>query len=177
VWKRLREGTWKVAADFGIKTVGEAAPLGRQEVEVSSRDARIIALGGLKGGAAGAAMMKKLDTKLSAACSTAGLAAAYDGVLDGTSRVHRMQVLPVVGREAIRAWLANDSSVVVWSPSGAGVARAGDLGYTYGAYDRRLSARSPAVVEKGYYLHVWSRSRSGSWKLVADVANQRERTD
>ncbi len=53
-------------------------------------------------------------------------------------------------------------------PTHAEASRAGDLGFTYGAYTEAAGSRPES---RGFYLHVWKRLADG-WKLAADVTNQ-----
>lgn len=79
----------------------------------------------------------------------------------------------VTGREAIGAdWapLFNDPALrLTWEPLRAQVARAGDLGYTVGAYE--LTRRSPEgnpTTRRGKYLTVWKKQPDGAWKVILD---------
>ena len=61
-------------------------------------------------------------------------------------------------------------------------AQSGDLGYTWGTWNRRLpparggrAGTTPGTskerFESGIYTRVWVRDRSGQWKVVLDVLN------
>ena len=49
------------------------------------------------------------------------------------------------------------------TPAGGEVAKSGDLGYTYGAYELRGGGRP---VEKGFYAHIWKRDGGGRRRIV-----------
>ena len=51
------------------------------------------------------------------------------------------------------------------TPVEAVVARAQDLGYTFGKYE----VGEATAARQGCYLRVWSRQPSGGWSLVADI--------
>ena len=53
---------------------------------------------------------------------------------------------------------------------GAGVALSRDLGYTYGRYQLRSKTPDAQTLERGSYLHVWKKEKSG-WKLILDLTN------
>ena len=50
------------------------------------------------------------------------------------------------------------------------VARAGDLGYSIGAYELTLNdAKGKPVKDRGKYATVWKKQADGSWKAVVDM--------
>jgi ketosteroid isomerase-like protein len=61
------------------------------------------------------------------------------------------------------------STVWTWTPGFADVSQAGDLGYSYGAYELR-DKKSRAITESGNYARVWKKV-GGRWRVVIDVAN------
>jgi len=86
--------------------------------------------------------------------------------------------LPIAtGKDVMRKRLASrwDKNVVLkWQPLKVDVAASGDIGYTAGNWqipvlDRRSNKR---VLVTGKYLTVWKKQKDGSWKVVADIANQ-----
>ena len=87
---------------------------------------------------------------------------------DEDSRVHRAGRKPVIGVESSRRALAERPGRWSSSPGGGGVARSGDLGYTYGMYELRTVRGSTA--ERGNYLRIWRRSRAGEWRITLDLA-------
>jgi ketosteroid isomerase-like protein len=73
---------------------------------------------------------------------------------------------PALGPAAARAVLADGT--ITWRTIAGAVSSAGDLGYTYGAYELRSVASS---TESGSFLHIWRRSPNGSWRIVLDLLN------
>ena len=80
------------------------------------------------------------------------------------------------GRDAIRqsfsGFFALPDLVISWQPSDIRVARAGDLGYSTGAY--QMTFKDPAgktIADHGKYATIWEKQRDGSWKVVLDVFN------
>jgi ketosteroid isomerase-like protein len=69
-----------------------------------------------------------------------------------------------------KVWEAPGFSLA-WKPLKAVMARAGDLGYTYGTYERKHTEGGRTVVETGKYLTIWKRQPGGSWKVVLDMGN------
>jgi ketosteroid isomerase-like protein len=80
------------------------------------------------------------------------------------------------GKEAIRKsigdLLALPGLSLKWTPSKVEVARSGDLGYSYGAYE--MAAKDPKgnpVNDKGKYVEVWKKQSDGTWKCAVDTFN------
>ncbi len=81
------------------------------------------------------------------------------------------------GQEAIRAVFSALSSApgftLSWSATGAEVSRAGDLGYTIGAFELTVNdANGNPVTTVGKYVTVWKKQADGQWKVVADIFNR-----
>lgn len=82
----------------------------------------------------------------------------------------------VTGIERIREFytrvFASPGFSLQWKPQKAEVSRSGDLGYTWGTYERRRQgADGKPVLETGKYMTVWKKQPDGSWKAVADMGN------
>lgn len=178
VWKMQPDGTWKVAIDIGVETPtppaadAAAAPLRtappsawkRRHDKARPNDAAARP-------ASAAALDELLDLERKLANRLAGVCAAptYGGLLREDARLHRDGVLPLVGKPAIVSHFSSKARSLTWRPAAGDASAAGDLGYTYGAYE--LGA-TDATVEKGYYLHVWRRDDKGRWQLAADVMSR-----
>jgi len=80
---------------------------------------------------------------------------------------------PVEGREAIRAFFAGASGLVLtWKPFFAQVAASGDLGYTLGTYESRSTGDDgKPVTRHGKYCTIWKKQPDGSWKYIVDLGN------
>jgi ketosteroid isomerase-like protein len=62
---------------------------------------------------------------------------------------------------------------LTWTPVGADISAAGDLGYTYGTYEFRTSDKDgKPVVDQGHYTSIWKKQKDGSWKVVLDMGNR-----
>jgi ketosteroid isomerase-like protein len=95
----------------------------------------------------------------------AGQAEAYRGHLAVGARLHRPAVMPLVGQEAIVAWLVGQPAYASGESQFAETARSGDLGYTYGSY---VMKGDPAA-DHGFYVRAWTRGRDGVWRVALDV--------
>jgi ketosteroid isomerase-like protein len=56
-----------------------------------------------------------------------------------------------------------------WYPAVAGMARAGDLGYTTGPWDFKSDINEAKPVGWGHFLTVWKKQADGSWKFAIDL--------
>jgi ketosteroid isomerase-like protein len=173
IWKRQRDGTFKVVLDVGVPTPRAAAfSPGLERAALTNRfsgdyDDRTPPL---------AAADNVLNSAL-----RASQARGYRGRLAPNARLHRPGVQPLVGETRILAWLAGQPRFRLGDGRYAESARSGDLGYTWGTYQLvRPVAAAPAGsppgrgaqavrVEEGFYARVWTRERTGQWRVALDV--------
>jgi len=82
---------------------------------------------------------------------------------------------PITGTAALRdvfreTW-AQPGYSLHWTPLKAELARSGEIGYTYGTYERKRVVNGQGVTETGKYVTVWKKQRDGSWKVILDMGN------
>lgn len=82
----------------------------------------------------------------------------------------------MTSKEAIQRWMSGlmDSPgfALSWQPTRAGVSAGGDMGYTSGVYQLKMTGPSgKPVSDHGKYLTVWKKQADGSWRVVADTFN------
>jgi ketosteroid isomerase-like protein len=169
VWKRQRDGSFKVVMDVGINTPS-AVPFAAGFVRAPHKnrftgdyDDSTPPLG-------------TADEVLNSALKTNALRAYRSQLAEGV-RFHRQNQLPIVGIQAATKWLASQRPVSSADSKFSEVARSGDLGYTWGTFSiapRRVTTRSQGApqtvnVEAGFYVRVWVRERNGQWKIALDV--------
>ncbi len=159
VWKRQRNGTFKVVMDVGVDTPSAAAfAAGFTRAPIANRftgdyDDNTPPLGAADG---------VLNSAL-----RSDAVRAYRGRLATAARIHRRNVLPVVGEPNILKWAATQPALAASDTRFAESSRAGDLGYSWGTY--QLPRRGAAAAQEGFYVRVWVRERSGQWKIALDV--------
>ncbi|MEK6279492.1 MAG: nuclear transport factor 2 family protein [Acidobacteriota bacterium] len=56
-----------------------------------------------------------------------------------------------------------------WTPSFADVARAGDMGYTFGPWQYKSDIREDRPVAWGHFVTIWQKQADGSWKFAVDL--------
>ena len=72
-------------------------------------------------------------------------------------------------REAMAAAFALPGFRFTWTPIRAEVSNDGQLGYSYGQYDRRITnPEGQDNVKAGTYVTIWKKQKDGSWKVIAD---------
>jgi ketosteroid isomerase-like protein len=69
-------------------------------------------------------------------------------------------------------FLDDKKNQLMWTPVGADISAAGDLGYTWGTYEFRSKDKDgKPTVDYGKYTSIWKKQRDGSWKVVLDMGN------
>jgi ketosteroid isomerase-like protein len=157
IWKRQRDGSFKVVMDAGIPTPSAVsyAP-GFTRAPSANRftgdyDETTPPLG-------------TADGLLNAGLRT-NQARAYRPILSPSARLHRPNLAPMVGERRIQQWLTSQPAFVTADSRYAEAARSGDLGYTWGTY----AVRARGSARQGSYVRVWVRERDGQWKIAVDV--------
>jgi ketosteroid isomerase-like protein len=158
VWKRQRDGSFKVVMDFGVNTPGPVSFVnGFTRAPIENRftgdyDDTTPPLGAA-------------DSVLNSGLRT-GQADGYGSRLASGVRFLRQDMAPMVGSRTALRWLAMQPAYTAIDSRFAEAARSGDLGYTWGSYTVG-PARKP--TQTGFYVRVWQRERNGQWKVVMDV--------
>jgi ketosteroid isomerase-like protein len=158
IWKRQRDGSFKVVMDVGIDTPGPVtftpgftrAP--QKNRFTGDYDETTPPLGTADG---------LLNAEL-----RREPARAYRPNLTVFARLHRQNAMPIVGDTRILQWLASQSAFTTADTRFTEAARSGDLGYSWGTYTRKAAG---GAAEGGFYVRVWVRERNGQWKLAMDV--------
>jgi ketosteroid isomerase-like protein len=112
------------------------------------------------------ASLVEAERAFSRASAATGTRAAFLAYLAEDAILFRPH--PVAGRK----WLQDNPASpgrLTWEPAGGEVARAGDLGYTYGAAALKDPARRQPTQHSAY-LRIWQKL-DGQWKAVLDIAS------
>jgi ketosteroid isomerase-like protein len=170
IWKRGTDGQWKVAVDLGTQNPQPAPSL--QSLAFHAPRVERVRKADLKMSQdEGRAAIMNLEREFRRDAQSRGLAKAFADYLTNESRLHRQQQLPLIGKDAIRAFLSQKTMSVIWEPTKADIALSGDLGYVYGSYESKDNPAQATVIEKGYYVRVWKRGADGKWKIALDVTH------
>lgn len=161
VWKKQRDGSWKVVADIGIRhdypsgkdsLVVLPAPIPPKKKRSMQQERKLLLAA---------------EQKLSAVASSEGVAAALARFLAEDARVYRDGMMPFVGRDNALDELRPADSKVSYRVLYSSLSRAYDLAYTYGSYV--IAGESSG---EGFFLRVWMRNEPGQWRLVVDVSTK-----
>lgn len=159
IWKKQKDGSWKVALDVGGEVPGAAKSDEAPQLEMSISNGRPAN----SDHAAAEKSLRAAEAKYAAAAkadSTIALTEAGNAEL----RVHREGVFPAIGKGAATLMLSVRRGQLSCERLGGGMSAAGDLAYSYGKY----SLASPEKTERGHYLQIWRTEPDGSWKIALD---------
>jgi len=162
VWKKQPDGKWKFVVDLGVSNPEPKKPALLTYGEPASgrftRDA-----------AKGRSDLTNTERDFSKASLKRGAVEAFLAYASPDVRVLRNQKQPFVGRKAAVAAWTPLSIEWTWTTQFADVSSSGDLGYSYGLYEKRDKAAN-SIIETGNYMRVWKRVNS-AWKLILDVTD------
>jgi ketosteroid isomerase-like protein len=116
--------------------------------------------------------MMNADRAFSKMCEEKGMKAAFIEYLDSNGVLLRPNHLPIAGADAVDFLIQqNDADyTLTWEPKNGIIAKSGELGYTYGIYALRPSAKDTVIY--GSYVSIWKKEKSGNWKYVLDSGNE-----
>lgn len=163
VWKRQPDGTFKVVLDIGSDAPSAVVPIA--EPPHSSWRPGLGAPEGVDVAAAKAQLLETEESFLGTSAAD-GLGRAYASRLADEARVHRPGVMPVVGRVALNEWTIAHDGKYRGEALFADVARSGELGYTWGSYERIGD-----VPDAGYFARVWKKDDRNEWRIVMDTVS------
>jgi ketosteroid isomerase-like protein len=107
--------------------------------------------------------LAEAQKKFAAAAKNDSTAAIADAARDDI-RVHREEMFPGLGKDAVGLMLSVRRGKLTLTQSGEAMSAAGDLAYAYGKY---LLAKTQSD-ERGHYLQIWRAADDGTWKLALD---------
>jgi len=75
-------------------------------------------------------------------------------------------------RKSVSELLALPGLTISWQPTKVEVARSGDLGYLYGAYELSMKdAKGKPATDRGKIVEIWRKQADGNWKCIVDTWN------
>lgn len=158
IWKRQRDGSFKVMLDVGVPTPRAATfAAGFTRAPHAARFNGAITERTPTLGAADSVLNSDLRTSQQR---------AYRDRLAPGARMYRPDRMPAIGERAIVAAVAGRPTYSEIDSRFSESAASGDLGYTWGSY---VVGGRKAPVEYGFYARVWVRARDGQWKVALDV--------
>lgn len=170
VWRKQPNGSWRVVLDIGIvhskpqtTTIEAFSPK-----KVSAVDSGDTAHADVE---AERAELLKVEREFARRSVSKGIVDAFLAYSTDDVRFYRMNVIPTIGKKALRAALSKQLGLSTWEPMAAQVSQSGDLGYTYGISKFRANTSKGPAAESASYTRIWKKQLDGTWKLVLDVSN------
>jgi ketosteroid isomerase-like protein len=151
IWKKQKDGSWKVALDCGIEnTKSDAKPPLRL---VTPKNTARGTSQSLEEAQTGFIAMAKFDfTK------------AFRQFGSDEARLYRNGSFPTVGKKAGTELLGPEQAGVTMEVIKTDMSNSADLAYSYGSCSEMRTAPGKA----GHFLQVWQTNSAGAWKLVLD---------
>lgn len=150
VWKKQKDGFWKVAIDLGIDT-----PKPEKRDSVVYTGFPKVASGNFSND------VMDFDRKFSENYSVQ----SYEKNLSDQVRFYRDNHFPMTKPSEIVSFLNKNEPEIAFKPMVSSVSAAKDMGYTYGSFEKKHGAE----IKSGYYVKIWKRNSEGVWKLVIDI--------
>jgi ketosteroid isomerase-like protein len=163
VWKRQADGQFKVVLDVGTDTPAAVVPLTEPAHSSWRPSTPTVAAGGV---AQEKDRLLAVEREFLATAANESLGRAYGSRLADEARVHRPGIMPVVGRVALDEWANAQGAKYRGEPLHADVAASGDLGYSWGSYER-----TGDTPDAGYFARVWKKDGRGEWRIVMDTVS------
>jgi ketosteroid isomerase-like protein len=170
VWRKQPGGSWRVVIDVGIvhskpQTEAIIAFSPEKVPAVNSGDTAYVDV------EAERAKLLKVDREFARHSISKGIVDAFLAYSTDDVRFYRMNVLPTIGKKALRAALSKRPGLLIWESMAAQVSQSGDLGYTYGISKFRADASKGLAAESASYMRIWKKQLDGAWKFVLEIAN------
>jgi ketosteroid isomerase-like protein len=158
VWKKQRDGAWKVALDIGIENpqpTSEPGPPQTLAADDVPKDVDLVAARqALEKTQRGFAEMAKEDSL-----------GALSTFASENIRAFREEMFPIIGKEAVVDIASAAHGPMSIQASGGEMSRSGDLAYSYGSY----SIKRENETERGNLVQIWQTDSAGAWKVVLDL--------
>jgi ketosteroid isomerase-like protein len=107
-----------------------------------------------------------LDFSFYEAAKNKGLTQAWTDSLSPDAHIYRQGEMPVIGKDALKQWVANQLGSFKLNWTKADLSESDDFGYSHGSYE----IEKKSEIDKGYYVRVWKRDAKNNWRIVFDVA-------
>lgn len=151
IWKKQKDGSWKVALDVGIENMKSDAKPPLQLVLPKNR---------------GQGTSESWQQTQSAFIATAKLdfMKALRQFGSDEMRLYRDGSFPTIGKKEAAEQLEPEQAGVTMEVMKSDMSSSGDLAYHYGACTDTRSQPGRA----GHFLQIWQTDAAGAWKLVLD---------
>lgn len=161
VWKKEKDGTWKVALDIGIGH----PPAPEKQFATSTIAPKAVIQ---KQGANAAVELMQTDLTFCEQQNKNGLS-VYNQWLSSEAKIYRPGEAPYDTKETIQPFLSATDKQFTFQPVRADVAASGDLGYVYGGGSVAIKQGENVKNMDINYLRIWKKEGGHSWKIVLDL--------
>lgn len=159
IWKKQKDGSWKVELDCGIENPKPAGPPEPLRISVPEEGQEVKMVESRRK----ASPLPEAHKQFVDAAKTNSADAAL-GVAAEEIRVYREGGFPAIGKSAAATLLSARSGKTSFQQLGGDMSRSVDLAYSYGKY----SLDRDGNTEVGHFFHIWQTEAGGVWKLVVD---------
>ena len=151
IWKKQKDGSWKVALDCGIENTKSDVKPALKLVTPTSR---------------GQGTLESLQQTQSAFIATAKLdfTKAFRQFAIDQVRLYRDGSFPTIGEKAGIELLGSEQAGLALEVMKSDMSSSGDLAYSYGSCSDTRTQPGRA----GHFLQVWQIDADGTWKLALD---------
>jgi len=161
VWKKDKEGTWKVAIDMGMETPGAE----EKTVSLSTSKKSPLKTTGNTAFAKAKQELLQQDMEYVSQLNKQSVSFLATHFSD-EARLHRTGHFPVLTPSAIHEF-ADSRDHYFMEQLGGDMASSGDMGYVYGRVKAmNKSDQKPVNLN---YLRIWKKEEGKNWKIVLDV--------
>jgi ketosteroid isomerase-like protein len=116
----------------------------------------------------------KTDKAFNNMCTAEGLAKAFIEFAADEVVIMRQNQHPIIGIGDVKERYSKIQSKInlTWHPIKADVSKSGDMGYTFGNWQRIDKASDGKdTTSYGVYVTIWKKQKDGKWKYVFDGGN------
>jgi len=151
IWKKQKDGSWKVALDCGIENTKSDVKPALKLVTPTNR---------------GQSTMESLQQTQSAFIATAKLdfTKAFQQFGGDQVRLYRDGSFPTVGKKDGIELLGSEQAGLAMEVTKSDMSSGGDLAYSYGSCSDTRTQPGRA----GHFVQVWQTDAGGKWKLALD---------
>jgi ketosteroid isomerase-like protein len=151
IWKKQKDGSWKVALDCGIENTKSDVKPALKLVTPTNR---------------GQGTLESLQKTQSAFIATAKLdfTKAFQQFGSDQVRLYRDGSFPTVGKKAGIELLGSEQAGLAMEVMKSDMSSSGDLAYSYGSCSDTRTQPGRA----GHFVQVWQTDAGGMWKLALD---------
>jgi ketosteroid isomerase-like protein len=165
VWKKQKDGTWKVILDGGSDTPAPEGPAHAFSFPAGA-DKAVVNPPNMNPDSLSDELLKR-ENKIINLWQKNPVTSVYLSFLGPNARMQVNGHLPTTNRDTVSTWISSLDKTLLRRSSGCEVASSGDLGFTYGVFENSASPN----VTKGHYVRIWRKQPDSKWLIVLEMMN------